>query len=113
MRLEKESSELKEMMKKHRESMDDMTNSINERHNKNTKILQTIMKDFYSSLKEQLYGKKNENYQLVRELQQLEREKIHLQQQTVFSKRRIEELESVVGVTHVSANEDEDSDEDY
>lgn len=91
--------------------MDDMTNMINERHNKNTELLQTIMKDFYSNLKDQLYGKKNENYQLVRELQELEREKIQLQQQTVFSKRRIEDLEGFVGV--VNTQQEEDSEDDY
>ena len=110
--LEKESSELKDMIKEHREAMDSMTSMINEKHNKNTELLQTIMKDFYSNLKNQLYGKKNENYQLVRELQQLEREKIQLQQQTVFSKRRIAELETVVGITHVEREHDDEDDYD-
>ena len=52
----------------YRESLEDMTSMINERHTSNTVVLQTIMKDFYTNLKDQLYDKKNENYQLVREL---------------------------------------------
>lgn len=78
--------------------MNELTLEINKRHQKNTDTIQTIMKTFYTNLKEQLYSKKNENYHLVRELQQLQRDKKQLQQEVDFCSRRIMELEKVVGV---------------
>jgi hypothetical protein len=78
--------------------MNELTLEINRRHQKNTDTIQTIMKTFYHNLKEQLYSKKNENYHLVRELQQLQRDKKQLQQEVDFCSRRILELEKVVGV---------------
>ena len=68
-----------------------MNDLILERHMANTITVQSVMKDFYANLKEQLHGKKNENYQLVRELQQMNREKLGLQQQILFSTRRIQD----------------------
>ena len=56
------------------------------------------MKDFYTHLKDQLHGKKDQNYQLVREIQQLNRDRLTLSQQIVFSQRRIQELEKLVGI---------------
>ena len=78
--------------------MNDLTSEITKRHQKNTETIQVIMKTFYHNLKEQLYGKKNENYHLVRELQQLQRDKNQLQQEVQFCDRRIVELEHVVGL---------------
>ena len=108
MNLKKEASNLTEMMDNHRKSMDKMTNEINEKHEKDTQELQFIMKDFYTKLKDRLYGKKNENYQLVRELQQLEREKVQMHQQAVFSSNRIKQLEKEIMPIDPS-REDEDS----
>jgi seryl-tRNA synthetase len=78
--------------------MNDLTLEINRRHQKNTDTIQSIMKTFYHNLKDQLYSKKNENYHLVRELQQLQRDKKQLQQEVDFCSRRINELETVVGL---------------
>lgn len=93
-----ESGQLREKFMEYRESLEDMTTKINERHSNNTQTVQTKMKEFYTHLKEELYKKKNENYQLVRELQQLEREKFQLHQQILFCQRRIEDLEDFTGV---------------
>lgn len=112
--LKKESNDLKDSFVDYRESLEDMTTMINDRHNKNTVLLQTIMKDFYTDLKDQLYEKKNENYQLMRELQQLEREKFQLHQQMLFCQRRIQDIENVTGVKQPIFEEDtEDYDRNY
>jgi hypothetical protein len=78
--------------------MNDLTNEITKRHQSNSEAIQSIMKTFYQGLKEKLYSKRDENYHLVKEIQQLEREKIQLQQQTLFCMRRIADLEETVGV---------------
>ena len=90
--------ELRQVIADYKKSLKDMNDFILEKHMTNTLHVQSVMKDFYANLKEQLYGKKNENYQLVRELQQLNREKLGLQQQIVFSTRRIQDLEKLVGI---------------
>lgn len=97
-KLIQDSRELKSDIKNHRQSMNDLTAEITRRHQRNTETIQTIMKTFYHNLKEQLYSKKNENYHLVRELQQLQRDKNQLDQEVQFCSRRIEELERVVGI---------------
>ena len=97
-RLKKEMLGLRQVIAEYKKSLKEMNDFITERHTNNSHTIQTTMKSFYGDLKEKLYGKKNENYQQVRELQQLNREKLGLHQQIEFSKRRIQDLEKIVGV---------------
>ena len=97
-RLRKEMFSLREVISEYKKSLKEMNDFITERHQNNSQTIQTTMKGFYADLKEKLYSKKNENYQLVRELQQLNREKLGLHQQIEFSSRRIMDLEKLVGV---------------
>ena len=97
-RLRKEMFSLREVISEYKKSLKEMNDFITERHQNNSQTIQITMKGFYADLKEKLYSKKNENYQLVRELQQLNREKLGLHQQIEFSSRRIMDLEKLVGV---------------
>ena len=97
-RLRKEMFGLRQVITEYKKSLKEMNDFITERHTNNSQTIQTTMKTFYADLKDKLYSKKNENYQLVRELQQLNREKLGLHQQIEFSSRRIQDLEKLVGI---------------
>ena len=73
--LDAEMLELRKVISEYKKSLKDMNDIITERHGNNAQLIQTTMKSFYGELKEKLHGKKDENYQLVRELQQMNREK--------------------------------------
>jgi predicted nucleic acid-binding Zn-ribbon protein len=96
--LKAEMLSLRGVISDYKKSLKDMNDFITERHHNNANIIQVTMKSFSADLKEKLHGKKNENYQLVRELQHLNREKLGLRQQIDFSSFRIMELEKIVGV---------------
>ena len=76
-----------------------MNKRINEDNIGNLGDLQPGMKGFHEDLKSQLQETKNENYQLQREIDQLNRDKTQIQQQIAFSEKRIMDLEKFMGVS--------------
>ena len=92
------------MIAEYKEELKTMNKKVNEENQGNISEIQPAMKSFYESLKLQLQESKNENYQLQREVDQLNRDKTQIQQQLAFSEKRIQDLEKFMGV---SANLDE------
>ena len=75
-----------------------MNDEVNRKNIENIKEIQPMLRDFHKKLKENLHEEKNENYKLLREMEQLNREKQQIQQQIIFSHKRIFELEKFVGI---------------
>ncbi len=75
-----------------------MNDEVNRRNIENIKEIQPMLRDFHKKLKDNLHEEKNENYKLLREMEQLNREKQQIQQQILFSHKRIFELEKFVGI---------------
>ena len=76
-----------------------MNNTINAENIENLKTIQPLLRQFHNDLKEKLRDEKSENYQLLREVEDLNREKAGIQQQIVFCERRIIELEKSIGAS--------------
>ena len=91
--------EYKEIVREYKESLKAMNKRINEDNFGNLGELQPGMKSFHEDLKLQLQETKNENYQLQREIDQLNRDKTQIQQQIAFSEKRIMDLEKFMGVS--------------
>jgi len=81
-----------------------MNDEVNRRNIENIKEIQPMLRDFHKKLKENLHEEKNENYKLQREMEQLNREKQQIQQQILFSHKRIFELEKFVGILNDKKN---------
>eukprot|EP01016_Furgasonia_blochmanni_P020512 TRINITY_DN2287_c0_g3_i1.p1 TRINITY_DN2287_c0_g3~~TRINITY_DN2287_c0_g3_i1.p1 ORF type:complete len:143 (-),score=34.16 TRINITY_DN2287_c0_g3_i1:111-539(-) len=88
----------KAMIEDYKRGLKEMNENINQNNMQSIKEIQPMMKEFYGRLKENLSGERNELFKLQREIDQLNREKMQIQQQILFSHKRIAELEKVVGV---------------
>lgn len=75
-----------------------MNDEVNRRNIDNIREIQPMLRDFHKKLKDNLHEEKNENYKLLREMEQITREKQQIQQQILFSHKRIFELEKFVGI---------------
>eukprot|EP01016_Furgasonia_blochmanni_P020513 TRINITY_DN2287_c0_g3_i2.p1 TRINITY_DN2287_c0_g3~~TRINITY_DN2287_c0_g3_i2.p1 ORF type:complete len:286 (-),score=66.35 TRINITY_DN2287_c0_g3_i2:111-968(-) len=91
-------AEYKAMIEDYKRGLKEMNENINQNNMQSIKEIQPMMKEFYGRLKENLSGERNELFKLQREIDQLNREKMQIQQQILFSHKRIAELEKVVGV---------------
>lgn len=95
-----ELSEYKALIQIYKNDLKAMNDEVNRRNIENIKEVQPMLRDFHKKLKENLHEEKNENYKLLRELEQLNREKQQIQQQILFSHKRIYELEKFVGLSN-------------
>jgi len=89
----------KDIIHEYKEELKGMNRRINEANQLGMGDLQPAMRRFYDQLKTELQDTKNENYQLQREAEQLNRDKMQIQQQINFSEKRIQELEKFMGVS--------------
>jgi len=89
----------KEVITEYKNELKGMNRRINEANQGNIGEIQPALRTFYEGLKEELQDTKNENYQLQREAEQLNRDKMQIQQQINFSENRILELEKLMGVS--------------
>jgi len=89
----------KDLIHEYKEELKGMNRRINEANSMGIGDLQPAMRKFYDQLKGELQDAKNENYQLQREAEQLNRDKMQIQQQINFSEKRIQELEKFMGVS--------------
>ena len=76
-----------------------MNERINKSNAENLKETQPMMREFHNNLKETLQEERNQNYQFLRDIEQLNRDKLQIQQNLLFSENRIQELEESVGVS--------------
>lgn len=86
-----------------------MNDEVNRRNIENIKEIQPMLREFHKKLKDSLHEEKNENYKLLRELEQLNRDKQQIQQQILFCHKRIFELEKFVGVLNDKKTKDSNS----
>ena len=94
----KELSEYKALIQLYKNDLKAMNDEVNRKNIENIKEIQPMLRDFHKKLKDNLHEEKNENYKLLREMEQLNREKQQIQQQILFSHKRILELEKFVGI---------------
>lgn len=94
----KELNEYKELNQIYKNDLKSMNDEVNRRNIENIKEIQPMLREFHKRLKDNLHEEKNENYKLLREMEQLNREKQQIQQQILFSHKRIFELEKFVGI---------------
>ena len=91
-------AEYKALIQLYKNDLKGMNDEVNKKNIENIKEIQPMLRDFHKKLKDNLHEEKNENYKLLREMEQLNREKQQIQQQILFSHKRIFELEKFVGV---------------
>lgn len=94
----KELNDYKELNQIYKNDLKGMNDEVNRRNIENIKEIQPMLREFHKRLKDNLHEEKNENYKLLREMEQLNREKQQIQQQILFSHKRIFELEKFVGI---------------
>ena len=85
-----------------RQSLRDMRDQAQKSQKEKAATLSDMLQKFRDDLKLSLQEDKNENFHLVREFQQLLREKLQLQQQVAYVRRRIDDLEGMVGINQTS-----------
>lgn len=93
-----ELAEYKALIQLYKNDLKSMNDEVNRKNIENIKEIQPMLREFHHKLKNNLHEEKNENYKLLRELEQLNREKQQIQQQILFSHKRIYELEKFVGL---------------
>ena len=91
-------AEYKALIQLYKNDLKGMNDEVNKKNIENIKEIQPMLRDFHKKLKDNLHEEKNENYKLLREMEQLNREKQQIQQQILFSHKRIFELEKLVVV---------------
>ena len=91
--------EYKELISLYKEDLRNMNDKVNAENVDNLKTLQPMLREFHNNLKEKLRDEKSENYQLLREVEEFNRERASVQQQVVFCERRIIELEKSIGTS--------------
>jgi len=97
--LQKDLQEYKNMIAEYKNELRAMNDRINAANAENLKGVQPMMREFHSRLKETLQEERNQNYQLFRDIEQLNRENTQIEQNMLFSENRIQELEKAIGVS--------------
>ena len=87
------------MIAEYKNELRSMNDKINAANAENLKGVQPMMREFHSNLKQTLQEERNQNYQLFRDIEQLNRDKTQISQNMLFSENRIKELETSVGVS--------------
>mgnify|MGYP003877510457 FL=1 len=87
------------MIAEYKNELRAMNDRINAANAENLKGVQPMMREFHSRLKETLQEERNQNYQLFRDIEQLNRENTQIEQNMLFSENRIQELEKAIGVS--------------
>eukprot|EP00825_Cyclidium_porcatum_P008924 TRINITY_DN14484_c0_g1_i5.p1 TRINITY_DN14484_c0_g1~~TRINITY_DN14484_c0_g1_i5.p1 ORF type:complete len:180 (-),score=43.89 TRINITY_DN14484_c0_g1_i5:196-735(-) len=103
-----DNQQYKDLIASYKKDLTVLKDEIHNQNMNNIRDVQPMLKEFYQRLKDSLQSEKNENYKLQREMEQLNREKIQIQQQILFSHKRILELEKMVGIEHPHDIEDQD-----
>lgn len=112
-KLKESLAQYKEVIIEYKEELKSMNRLVNESNQGNLGEIQPMMKFFYDNLKEGLQESKNDNYQLQREIDQLNRDKTQIQQQISFSEKRIQDLEKFMGVSAKLDESDESEGLDF
>lgn len=106
-------AEYKDLIAQYKEELKGMNRRINEANQGNIGEMQPAMRRFHDNLKTELQESKNDNYQLQREIEQLNRDKTQIQQQIAFSEKRIQDLEKFMGVSAKLDESDESETLDF
>ncbi|EGR28797.1 hypothetical protein IMG5_168330 [Ichthyophthirius multifiliis] len=117
--LQKQAKYYKQLAQEYKNDLENVQHLIHNNNINNIKEIQPLIKEFQLHLKQLLNEEKSENYKLQRELEQLNRDKLQLQQQLLFCSKRVQDLQKQVGIydgenkkeKNFSDDEEEDDDD--
>ncbi|EAS01101.1 hypothetical protein TTHERM_00316540 (macronuclear) [Tetrahymena thermophila SB210] len=111
-RAKESSKEYEELANEYKRDLENIQHTIHNNNINNIKEIQPMLREFHQRLKERLQEEKNENYKLQRELEQLNRDKLQLQQQLLFCSKRVQDLQKYTGILNVEPQYNEGSDDE-
>lgn len=102
--LKKQLEYFKKSLPEHRSSLNQMSAKINEITDITSRIINVTIKGIRKKHKDQLLKQKDDNYRLVKSLNQEIRDKKGIQLQIELYQKRIAELEKLVGIQKVNSD---------